>query len=387
MDLYIKGAKIFNEDFELVEGDIAVENGIISAIYTDNKPSVCESDCRILDFTGNDAIISPGFIDMHIHGFKGGDSSNGIEEELRTMARGLIKHGVTSFCPTTMTLPLERLKEVMAVISEVIDKDDIYDGAYVNGIYMEGPYFSAGKIGAQNPQYITSPDFNSFLDLYNSTNKAIKVVAIAPEIDGATEFIKKASKLCTISLAHTSASYETIMASFDAGISHATHLYNAMSSFSHREPGAVGAVLDYKKASAELICDGHHVHPAALRLAFSVLGENNTVIVSDAMSGADMPDGEYSLGGLGVTIGGGVARIANGALAGSISNLHTEVKNALNFGIPLKQVIKSVTINPAKKLGIAHLTGSIKEGKYSDLTVLDKNMEIISVIAKGRIII
>lgn len=211
------------------------------------------------------------------------------------------------------------------------------------------------------------------------------MVDIAPECENADDFIANASKLCTVSLAHSEADYDEVKASFQKGITHVTHLFNAMTGCTHRMPGAVGAVFDDGSVQAEIICDGLHIHPAVLRMAFRLLGEDRTIIVSDSMRAADLPDGLSELGGQQVYVKNGQARLSDGTLAGSTTNVYQEIKNLLQFGIPLRQIIKSATINPAVAIGMRDTIGSIEPGKDADLVVLDRAFNIKMVIAKGNI--
>ncbi|HEX3017795.1 MAG TPA: amidohydrolase family protein, partial [Caproicibacter sp.] len=202
---------------------------------------------------------------------------------------------------------------------------------------------------------------------------------------GAEDFIRHVSQYCRVSLAHTDADYEQAKASFDWGITHVTHLFNAMNGLNHRAPGAVGAVMDDERVRAEIICDGFHIHPAVLRTVFKELGEDRTVVISDSMRAAGLPDGVSELGGQTVYVKDGRARLADGTIAGSTTNLAQEVKNLISFGVPARQVIKSVTINPAKEIGADMEIGSIKTGKQADLVVMDNSFNIKLVIAKGKV--
>jgi len=258
-------------------------------------------------------------------------------------------------------------------------------GAYIHGINMEGPFISLAKKGAQPGDYIRLPDMEEFKQL-NSICK-ISLVDLAPEVEGAFEFAKEASKICTVSQAHTDADFETAQTGYNKGFSHATHLFSAMPPIEHRAPGAVTAAFDSPTVTAELICDGIHAHPPILRMAFKLLGEDRSVVVSDAMSAAGCGDGEYELGGQKVFVKNGRASLADGNLAGSTTNLYKEFLNLISFNIPFKQVLKSCTINPARVIGADTLTGSLKEGKLADILVVDEFLRIKRVIIKGRTVV
>jgi len=255
-------------------------------------------------------------------------------------------------------------------------------GAYIHGINMEGPYISLEKKGAQFGEYIRLPDIDEFKRL-NSICK-ICLADVAPEAEGAFEFADEASKLCIVSAAHTASDYETAVKAFGSGFSHVTHLFNAMHPIFNRKPGAVVAVFESDFVTAELICDGFHNHPAILRMAFRLLGEDRAVVVSDAMKAAGCSDGEYELGGQTVYVRGGKATLKDGTIAASTTNIYDEFKNLLSYGIPFKTVLKACTVNPARVIGADAVTGSIKEGKRADLVIIDKEMNIRAVFVKGR---
>lgn len=367
--MIIKNATVYNKNFEPVKTDIGIENGIINSLEPTEKDG--------LDFSG--CVVIPGLIDIHIHGCNLADATDGKPQSAANMSKWLVKNGITSFCPTTMTLPADTLRKCFAYIADTIGKED---GAYIHGINMEGPFIAPEKKGAQDGAHIVNPDFELFCELNNIC--PVKLVDIAPERDGAKEFTEKASGMCAVSAAHTTADYATAKEAFSWGVTHATHLYNAMSGLGSREPGMVGAVLDSDNVFAELICDGIHISPATLRISFKSLGEDRTVVISDATMSAGLEEGEYMLGGQKI-FKTDAARLADGTLAGSSTNLFEEFHNLLKFGIPLKQAIKSLTINPAKAIGVDEKTGSIDIGKNADLLILSEDLkEIKAVFVKGE---
>ncbi len=371
--MIFKNAEILNENFEFVKGDLVVENGKIAGI------------CQCAEGEGIDCSglkILPGFIDIHIHGTKGGDTCDASEESLQIMSENLPRHGVTSFCPTTMTLSSEELEEIFKTISLVKGKEK---GAYIHGINMEGPYISLAKKGAQKAEHVRKPDIDEFKKL-NDICK-VSLVDIAPEEDENNAFSKEASEICTVSVAHTSADVSAARKGFKNGITHATHLFNAMTGISARVPGVAGAVFDSDTVRAEIICDGFHVAPETLRMAFRLLGEDRTIVISDSMKAADCPDGEYMLGGQTVYVHDGKALLADGTIAASTSNIFDEFRNLLSFGIPFRHAVKSCTINPARAIGQDEIAGSIEKGKNADLLLVDEKMEIKGVYIKGEKII
>lgn len=367
--MIIKNAVVYGKDFIPKKTDIEIDGEIITSLNKSNSDGENFDGCVVL----------PGFIDIHIHGCNMADVTDGNEDSALKMSAWLAQNGITSFCPSTMTLPVPMLKKCFKYVADSMGKEN---GAYIHGINMEGPFISPAKKGAQAEEHILNPDFEVFSELNGIC--PIKLVDIAPEMPNAHDFIKKAKNICTVSAAHTTADYAQGKAAIECGISHATHLYNAMNGLTSREAGMVGAVLDSESVNAELICDGIHICPPTLRITFRSLGEDRTVVISDAMMAAGLEDGEYTLGGQRV-IKQGAARLADGTLAGSVTNLFEEFKNLLSFGIPLKQAIKSVTINPARAIGVDKITGSIEVGKNADLLILSEDFsEIKAVFVKGK---
>lgn len=374
--MILKNAEVFNGDFEKIRADVKIDGEKISKIGNFSSEDG-------LDLTG--LVVMPGLIDMHIHGCGGADTGDATPEALETMSQTLVKNGVTSFCPSSMTLSFEELTKIFANIDAMKDK---VGGAYIHGANMEGPYIAMSKKGAQNPLYVRNPDKEEFKKLYEGCNGAIRVVDIAPECDGGDEFIKEIQPICPVSIAHTDAGYDEAVHAIELGVRHITHLFNAQSGLHHRKPGVVGAAFDVGRANgvrAELICDGFHIHPATLRIAFREMGEDGTVIISDSMKAAGCPDGDYDLGGQPVYVRDGKALLADGTIAASTSNVYKELKNVISFGIPEKQAVKSATINPAKAIRVDDKTGSIEEGKLADILVVDKDYNIKLVIVKGEI--
>lgn len=374
--MILKNATVFNGDFEKVRADVAIEGERISKIGDLSG----EDELDLTDMT-----VMPGLIDIHIHGCGGADAGDATPEALETMSQTLVKNGITSFCPASMTLSFEELTKIFANIDDMKNK---VGGAYIHGANMEGPYIAMSKKGAQNPLYVRNPDKEEFKRLFDGCNGSIKVVDIAPECDGGDEFIKEIQPICPVSIAHTDAGYDEAVHAIELGVRHITHLFNAQSGLHHRKPGVVGAAFDVGKEKgvrAELICDGFHIHPATLRIAFRAMGEDGTVIVSDSMKAAGCPDGDYDLGGQPVYVRDGKALLADGTIAASTSNVYKELKNVISFGIPEKQAVKSATINPAKAIRADRETGSIEEGKLADILVVDKDYNIKLVIVKGKI--
>lgn len=372
----IKNALVFGEDKRFAQNDIWIENGRFAA-----SPDADDSDT--IDGEGLYAI--PGLIDIHFHGCVGHDFCDGTVEAIEKITAYEASVGVTSVCPATMTLPEDTLAQVMASAAQY-KKDGIKPGhAGLVGINMEGPFISAEKKGAQAEQYIRPCDVDFFQRLQDMSGGLIKLVDIAPEKEGAVEFIEAMKDKIVISLAHTAADYDTAKAAYDKGARHVTHLYNAMLPFTHRAPGVIGAACDSPHVMAELICDGVHIHPAVVRATFQMFGDDRMILISDSMRAAGMPDGQYTLGGQDVTVKGKYATlVSDGALAGSVTNLMDCMRTAVKeMDIPLESAVACATINPAKAIGIDKDYGSIAPGKVANLVLLDKNLNIIDIIING----
>lgn len=367
-------ANYLDEDFRLVQGDIEIEDGKILRVGKDLPRK--EEDLAV-DCAGSYTVV-PGFVDVHIHGCAGSDTCDATREALEAMAAFLLAHGVTSFCPTTMTTSRETIQAALLAAKDMMDHP-MEGGARVVGVNMEGPFIAKERKGAQKEEDILPPDFPLFQRFYEESGGIVRLVDVAPEQPGGLDFVEKASQLCTVSIAHTTADYDQAKAAFDKGVTHATHLFNAMSGLHHRKPGVVGAVFDDSRVRGELICDGFHIHPAVLRAAFRLLGDR-ALIVSDSMRANGMPEGEaFDLGGQMVTVHQGKALLPDGTIAGSVTNLHQEIKNLVSFGVPFEQAVKAATLIPARAIGLDGEIGSIAPGKRADLVVLDENLDIAAV--------
>lgn len=368
--MIIGNAKVYI-DGSFREASVTVENGKIAAI---GEPDIA------CDVNAQGKYLVPGFVDVHTHGAMNEDFSDGKADGLRTMSRYYAKNGVTSFLATTMTLKEETLLPAMRTIAGFRRPAD---GAKCAGIHLEGPFLSYAKRGAQAAENLHAPDAQMFHRLNAASGNKVRLVTVAPEEPGAVEFIREVSQVCTVSLGHTTADYDTAAAAFDAGATHATHLFNGMPAFAHRAPGVVGAAYD-KKATAELICDGLHIHPSAIRVAHQLFGKN-LVVISDSLRCAGMPDGEYELGGQPIEMHGGKATLlGSDTLAGSSTNLLEEVRNLVRFGICLEDAIYAVTAAPAEAIRMAHQIGRIAVGLQADLLLLTSDLELDAVYIDGK---
>ena len=372
--MFYKNARIFCSDFQFRTGAFEVVDGKFGAIL----PGDFEGEA--IDLKG--ATVIPGLIDVHNHGNSGADFSDGDYEGLKRMAAYLAKNGITGFAPASMTLPYEVLEKAFATAVRITEEQP--DGcARLMGIQMEGPFFSEKKKGAQNGAYLKDPDFQTFKKLYDGCNGLIRIADVAPELPGAVEFTREAAKLCTVSIAHTDASYEEADAVLSAGATHLTHLYNAMPPIHHRKPGVIGAASECENVIAELICDGQHVHESSVRMAFKLF-PSRICLVSDALRCCGMPDGQYELGGQEVFMKNGLAKLADGTIAGAATNLYDGMCNAVKFGIPVEQAILSATMIPARQLGRAEEIGSIEPGKLADFVVCGEDLQRKAVYLGGE---
>ena len=360
-------------DGRFVRGGFSVENGRFAHVLED-VPGPAE------DLDG--ALVIPGLVDIHVHGCAGADFSDGDYAGLVRMARHLARRGVTSFAPASMTLPYDALDKAFHAAAR-LRREGLADGARLMGIQMEGPFLSREKRGSQNPAYLRLPDWDRFLRLYDAAEGLLRIVDVAPELPGAVEFTRRASEKCRVSVAHTAAGCDQAAAVFDAGATHLTHLFNAMSGIHHRHPGPIGAASERENVTAELICDGIHVHPSAVRMAFRLF-PGRICLISDALRCCGMADGSYSLGGQEILLSGGVARLTGGTIAGSAADLYQCMRRAVSFGIPREQAVWAATALPARVIGRESETGAIADGRAADFVICGGELEPEAVYLGGK---
>ncbi len=373
--MIIKNGNLFTEDAQFVNQDISFEGATISQIGENLSGE------EVFDAT--DCYVIPGFVDVHIHGAAGSDFCDNSEQDITAIAKYLASQGVTSFLGTTMAFDEPILTDIFETAKPFFNKT--IDGqATLRGVNMEGPFFNKSKKGAQAEKYIVNPDYDMFSRLYEVSGKNIRILDIAPELPGSLEFIEKASKVCRVSIAHTTATFDEATAAFEHGADHVTHLFNAMPALNHREPGVVGAAADNAKY-VEVISDGIHLHPAIVRTIFKIFGEDKVCLISDSMRACGMPNGEYSLGGQKVFMNDGKATLEDGTIAGSATNVADCMRRAVSFGVKLETALKAATINPAKSADLYDKVGSLTVGKQADIVVLDKDLNLKLVVLAGKV--
>lgn len=376
--MIIKNASVYTEDGIFLEKDIYIEGNR----FVDCADKV--SDKKEIDASGCVAI--PGLTDIHFHGCMGQDFCDGTREAIDTMAAYEASVGVTNIVPATMTLSEEMLQGICSTAKAYAEEGEKEDRAHFHGINMEGPFVSMAKKGAQNGEYIHKPDIAMFDRLNEASGNRVKLLAIAPEEEGAMELIEKRHDRTVMSVAHTCTDYDTAVRAFEKGASHVTHLYNAMYPYTHRAPGPIGAAADIRKVEVELICDGVHIHPSAVRTTFKIFGDDRVILISDSMRATGLEDGDYTLGGQAVKVTGSLATLHDGTIAGSVTNLLDCMRTAvLKMGIPLASAVKCAAVNPAKSVGIYNEHGSITPGKVADVVLLKKDgLALQKVILAGK---
>lgn len=375
----LKNAKIYTEEKVIENGYIEIKNGKIKNVQSG------QYDGSLTMFDANGQNVIPGFIDIHIHGGYGQDAMDSTEDALNILTENLLYEGTTSFLATTMTQSTKAVVEALENIANYEPKDSLR--AEILGVHLEGPFISEHKVGAQNPKYVARPSVEKLEDFQRHAKNNIKIVTIAPEVEGAIDTIQSLSEKVIFSAGHTVTDYEGMVNASKKGLKHVTHLYNAQTGFTHREPGVFGAALTDDNLTVEVIVDGIHSHPAAVKLAFLSKGNENFCVITDAMRAKGMTDGKYDLGGQDVIVENNEARLENGALAGSILLMNKGLKNLIDFTqSTLEDTWRTTSLNQAKRLKVDDRLGSIKLGKDADLVIVDSEINVLTTIKKGYII-
>jgi N-acetylglucosamine-6-phosphate deacetylase len=370
----IKNIKLVTKEGILLNRLLIFDEKIIDIVDEEYTPSNIE----VIDGGGN--YLSPGFINVHVHGCSGYDVMDEDENAIENISKNIVKTGVTAFLPTTMTMEFRRIERALERIKKSMKGCSF---AEILGCHLEGPFISRKYKGAQDAKYIIEPDFKKI----SKYKDVIKIVTMAPEVSGGIEFIKECIKNnIVVSIGHSNATFDEAKAAIDAGASHITHIFNAMTPLNHRSPGVVGAALS-TGVTCELICDDIHIHPAVQAILLNIKGEDKIVLITDAMRACLLKDGQYDLGGQQVNVNGMEARLEDGTIAGSLLTLNRGIKNFMNnTNAPIWQAVNMASLNPARILGVENRKGSIEKGKDADLVLLDNDLDVRMTFVKGRIV-
>ena len=370
----------------IVNGKIILPDSIVEgrALLFDEKiaglSETVPEGAEIIDAKGR--YVAPGLVDIHIHGYLGEDTSDGSVEGIRKMAEGIVKNGVTAWLPTTMTVSYDDLRHAFDAVRVLMDKKNNPKGAQIMGVHAEGPFINPSKKGAQAVEYIRPADAPFLIE----NSDVIRIVTIAPEMPGALDCIREVTEKTSIlvSMGHTAANYETAKAGIEAGVRHATHLFNAMTPLNHRDPGVVGASLADDRVSTELIADTFHISPDLFGLVAKVKGDN-LILITDSTRAGGLEDGEYTLGGQPIFVKGIECRLADGTIAGSVLKLNNAIRNMRDHtSLPLEQIVRMASINAARCIGLDKTKGSLEAGKDADIILADENFAVSETIIAGE---
>ncbi len=371
---YIINGKVVLADSIVENKILAFDKKIVGII--DEIPEKVE----VIDAKGG--YVAPGLVDIHIHGYLGEDTSDGNAEGIFKMANGVMKNGVTSFCPTTMTVSMDEINTALDVVRSLKEKSKSWEGAEILGVNLEGPFINPKKKGAQAEAHIKAPDAKFVID----NSDIISLATMAPEMEGGCEAIKEIAENSNVvvSVGHTDATFEETIEGIKSGATHITHLFNAQTPLHHRNPGVVGAALQ-ENVTTELIADTFHVHKGLFELLARVKGDN-LVLITDCTRAGGMPDGEYTLGGQPIFVNGVKCLLEDGTIAGSVLKLNEAVKNFRdNTSLPFWKVVAAASLNPAKAIGVADHKGSIEAGKDADIIITDNDFNIVKTIIGGEV--
>lgn len=378
MKYYVYAKQIVLDDQVIDKAYLTIEDGKFGPILMEEP-----QDAPIKDYSNS--IVAPGLVDTHIHGYKSHDVMDNDFEGIKVISEGLLSCGVTSWLPTTLTSSAQLLNDVCETIGNHYQE---VTGAKIRGIFLEGPFFTEKYKGAQNPKYMSDPSVEKLAKWHELSQGLVNKIAIAPERKGVKEFIEFAkSKGVYTALAHSDATYEEAAAAVEAGANIFVHIYNGMSGLHHRNPGMVGAALSLDKVFAEMICDGHHVHPAAARVVTRARGPKETVLITDCMRAGGMGEGQSRLGEFEVVVKDGTARLKDtGNLAGSILELKQGVKNVVDWGlVSPAEALRMASLTPAQSVGIDSVCGRIAPGYEADFIVVSDQLELEATYLDGEL--
>ena len=367
---------------ELGEVDVVVEDGRVSAVARGAEGDAYV-DCEGLTLT-------PGFVDTHIHGFKGVDFTLAGPEEILRSAEELAARGVTAFLASLVAAPREVLLRACAAVREAAERWEPRRGARILGVHLEGPFLNPGMKGAMNAAFFRKPSLEELEEYVRASKGMVRQITVAPEIEGALDFIRAAAGLgITVSIGHTEATYDQAVAAVEAGARKANHIFNQMRSFHHREPGVAFALLERPEVFVEVIADLVHLHPATVRLVLELAGPGRVALVTDAVQAAGLPDGEYVLGGFRIVVKDGVSRLADtGVLAGSTLTMDTAVRNIVKLGYRLRDALTMASYTPARSISALgrDAVGLADVGFNADFVLLDENLRVRRTVVGGEVV-
>lgn len=374
--LQIRARKLYSPVEELTDVSVWIEDGVVQKVGVGTDPAD-----RLLEAP----LLAPGLIDLHINGSGGGDAAEGSYEALERMSRSLAQHGATGFLPTLITGAHEDLLAASSGLGDAWDRP--LSGARPLGIHLEGPFLHPLRRGAHPKKYLQLPSRSLWDQVQKASGERVRMLTLAPELPGALDLIAGLREQIPIrSIGHSNATYDEAEAGIRTGANFATHVFNGMREIHHREPGIVGAVLS-EEIDVEMIADGVHVHPAMVSMVAAIKGPDRLVLVTDAISAADMPDGIYELGSLKVTVENGVCRGAEGQLAGSTLTLDAALRNLIGWTRwPLGKCLQTMTLNPARLLGLQSCKGLIAEGADADLVLFSERLEVVATVVGGEVV-
>lgn len=379
MKRVIRGGTVITPLEVFEQADVVIEGSRIIGV----GPGIaCGEACETIEAQG--LFVAPGFVDIHVHGSAGHDTMDGTREAIAGMAQFFATRGVTSFCPTTLTMGGEEIMQAVRAVRECMDRP--VKGAQPLGVHLEGPYIDAKMKGAQPEQHVRPARAEEYRDFFSLGN--IRMISLAPEVEENRELISFARcHGAAVAVGHSSATYEQVEAAVKLGLNQSTHTFNQMAGLHHRKPGTVGAALLLDEIYAQFIADGVHLHPAVVNMIVRLKGTEKAVLITDAIRGAGMPDGDYELGGQAIVVRDGAVRLADGTLAGSCLTMDVGVRNIVSFtGVCACEAIAMATLTPARSIGVSDRKGSLEPGKDADLVLLDQDLRVVSTIVMGEVV-